>query len=81
MIRRPPRWSPALDLVAAALILGHNHPWVTVAGVSGLDDCRTLRRNCRAAVDDDRLTGDEGAGARCEHQRNAGDVFGLAEAA
>ena len=38
-------------------------------------------RDCRAAVDNDRLPGDKGAGARGEQQRHPGNVLGLAEAA
>jgi hypothetical protein len=34
----------------------------------------------QAAIDDDRLAGDKAASARREHQRDAGDVFGFAEA-
>ena len=37
--------------------------------------------NHHAAIDDDGLAGDEGAGLGGEQQRGAGDVFGLAEAA
>src|SRR5215472_1404151 len=62
------------------IVLVHNRPsgdrgWNTGASATA----GPLRRNRRAAVDDDRLAGDKSSGARGEHQCDAGDVFGLTE--